>query len=144
MPTDPPESFQKTVQTAKVGNQIQNNKNVNCQGGCSLLPPLHLRLPLHQAAWLQDLASIITLAPPPSRDTTTTTSTTTSPRAHSTRPHTCHHRTRSPLRRGASEAEGSAALQLLSCPVGPLRGGHSLGSAPTATPQGLHSTSTPW
>lgn len=131
-----------------MGNQTQNRKTVNFVGGSTCpLPPLRLRLPLHQAAWLQDLASIITPAARPSRDTTTTsTTTTTSPRARSThtRPHTHRLHTRSPLRRGASEAEGSAALQGPSCPAGLRKEGLFLGSARTTIPQDLHSTSTPW
>ena len=153
MQTDHQGFFQKTHKTAREVNLTLSPRIVNCGGESSSPRPPHPRLPLRQAveaAWPEDHASTITLATQPSRDTTVTMETTiTSRLAHSTHtpPHICCHHiplTASALRRDASVGDENAALRGLSRPADPRRGGRSLGSAPTTTPQDHHSTSTPW
>lgn len=151
---DPRGFFQRMDRITREVTPTWSHRTVNCGGeSSSLLPPLHLRLPLRQAAeaaWSEEHASTITLATQPSRDTTVTMeTTTTSPPAHSTltRPHIRHRctpLTASARRRDVNGGEGSVAQQRLSRPADPQRGGHSLDSAPTTTPQDRHSTLTPW
>lgn len=153
MQMDPRGSFRRMDRITREVTPTWSHRTVNFGGeSFSPLPPLHPRLPLRQAAeaaWSEEHASTITLSTQPSRDTTVTmATTTTSPPAHSTLTHP-HIRHRTPLtasarRRDVSGGEGSVAQQWLSRPADPQRGGHSLDSAPTTTPQDRHSTLTPW
>lgn len=146
--------FQKMDRITRAVNPTWSPRTLNYGGeSFSLLPPLRPRLPLRQAveaARPEDHASTITPATQPSRGTTVTMETTTTcPPAHSTltHPRIRRHHTRltaSALKRDVRGGEGNAALQWLSRPAVPQRGGHSPGSAPTTTPRVHHSTLTPW
>lgn len=143
--------FQKRDRITREVILTLSPRTVNYGGeSSSLLHPLHPHLLLCQAVeavWPEDHASTITLA---SRDTIVTMeTTTTSPPAHSTltHPHMCRHPTpltASALKRDVRGGEGREALQWLSQPAALQRGGLSLGSAPTTTPQDRHSTLTQW
>lgn len=116
----------------------------NCAGESSSPlppPPLHLLCQAVEAVRLEDHASTITLE---SRDTIVTTTTSPPARSTLTHQHTFRHHTASALKRDVSEGGEREALQRLAQPAAHRREGRFLGSAPTTTPQGLHSTSTQW
>lgn len=142
MPTGPRGICRRTARTTRDGIPMRRLMTASCGGESSFLPPPHPRhCQAAEAVRLEDHAFTTTLA---SKATIATT--TTSLPAHSTLTHQykCRHRTASGLRRDASAGGGREALLRPSPPAAHQREGRFLGSAPTTTPQGLHSTSTPW
>lgn len=143
MQTDPQGFCQKRDRITRDVILTRRPMTANCAGESfsPLPPPLHLLCQAVEAVWLEDHASTITLE---SRDTIVTTTISRPARSTLTHQHTFRHHTASALKRDVSEGGEREALQRLAQPAAHRREGRFLGSAPTTTPLGLHSTSTQW